>query len=861
MQCSARAGVAPRAQDFSFSRHQVLGSDGATITNGISVKTLIKWLLAVFIAGLTSLVHAQLLDDVSLRRDGPNAVVQIRFVLQVRLKRVIATGSDDLAQVQYDVIDLAGLKGLNATAGQRRVLSGGDGIPRLTVTDDELIGNVATRKLGVRFDRPVRFNIRTGPGDRTLEIVLEGLGEQVASSTPAAQAPQAPDPDKRYLITLVSSRDPNVQMEMPVPGALQEYQVFTERRSVGGQPLFEINLGYFTTLPEAEQARTLLLRRFPKAVVVSLSDRGAAPAAATPAAATAPPRAVQGAPAASAQVQTKASQLMNVAKSALDAKDIDGSLQALNQLLDLPANSFSREAQELVGFVRLRAGDTARARTEFELFLKLYPNGPDADRVRQKLAGLPKPSTDPKQPGSERRQAAATPPSTTISGSLSARFFELREKTDDPIVTNGQPPAFVVNARNVDTTADFNLRYRDADRDARFVFNDNYSVDLLNGNRNRNRLNSAYVDYRSFSWGTNIRLGRQAPSGGGVFGRFDGVQAGYAFLPKWRLNAVGGVQVDQPFDSKSKFFGLSVDAEALSPNLSGSIYAVTDITDNLTDRRAFGSELRYFNGGVSASAAVDYDQFINALNLLSLQGSWQLPSNTTFNFLFELRAQNGFVAANQGLTIGLVNQAPLTKLEDLVKLVGEDAVRKVVKDTTGYSSQFLLGVTTPISKNWQFGVDARVTNTGAIDAIDPAIVGGPFDFGGFQGSGNIFSLSTQLVGSNIYSRRDTHVFNVSLLAGELLKAVALSYNNSSAIGESFLLEPSLRFFFQDSVDAAGLNRTKTTSVSPGLRLSYQVTRRISLDADLNYEYRREQTANTDVTTNSVFYILGGRFDF
>jgi hypothetical protein len=831
------------------------------------VKTLIKYLVAVFVAGLTSLVHAQLLEDVALRRDGPNAVVQVRFVLQVRLQRVVATGSEDLAQVLYDVVDLGGLRAFNAKAGQRRVLSGGDGIPRLTVTDDEVIGNTATRKLGVRFDRPVRFNVRTGPGDRTIEIVLEGLGGQVALPTPVAPAPLAPDTDKRYLITLLSSRDPNVQMEMPVPGALQEYQVFTDRRSVGGQPLYEINLGYFTTLPEAEQARSLLLRRFPKAVVVSLSDRSAAPAPAVatmPAApaASAPPRTAQATPAASTQVQTKAAQLMATAKSALDAKDIDGSIQALNLLLDLPANTFSREAQELVGFVRMRAGDTARARTEFELFLKLYPNGPDADRVRQKLASLPKPSTDPKQPGGERRQAAATPPSTTLSGSLSARYFELRDKTDDRLLGNGVAPAFVVDARSADTNADFNLRYRDADRDARLVFNDSYTTDLLNNNRNRNRLNSLYADYRSFSWGTNIRLGRQSPSGGGVFGRFDGVQAGYAFIPKWRLNAVGGVQVDQPFASKSKFFGMSLDAEALSANLSGSLYAVTDITDNLTDRRAFGAELRYFNGGVSASTSIDYDQFINAINFASLQASWQLPSNTTFNALFEARAQNGFVAANQGLSIALVGQPvqSLNKLEDLVKLVGEDAVRKVVRDTTGYTTQFLLGATTPISKNWQLGGDVRLTNVGAIDPIDPIIVGGPFEFGGFAGSGNVVTLSTQLIGSNIYSRRDTHVFNVSLILGELANAVALSYNNSSAIGESFLLEPSLRFFFQDSVDQAGL-RIKSTSLTPGLRLSYQVTRHISLDADLNYEYRREKTADNDVTTNSVFYILGGRFDF
>jgi hypothetical protein len=265
----------------------------------------------------------------------------------------------------------------------------------------------------------------------------------------------------------------------------------------------------------------------------------------------------------------------------------------------------------------------------------------------------------------------------------------------------------------------------------------------------------------------------------------------------------------------------------------------------------------------SASTAIDYDQFINAINFASLQGSWQLPSNTTFNFLYEVRAQNGFVAANQGLSIALVDAdlvglLPLNKLEDLVALVGEDAVKKIVRDTTGYTTQFLLGATTPISKNWQLGGDVRLTNIGAIDPIDPVALAAPvqFQFGGFNGTGNIYTLSTQLVGSNIYSRRDTHVFNASVILSELFNALSLSYNNSSAIGESFLVEPSLRFFFQNNGDG-----TQITSVTPGLRLSYQVTQRISLESDLNYEYRRTKSAAIDEISNSVFYILGGRLDF
>jgi hypothetical protein len=231
------------------------------------VKTLIRTLLALLATCTMSMARAQLLDDVNLRREGANALIQVRFVTPVRLQRTVATGSDDLGHVLYDVLDPIGaLNGFNASTGQRRAVGGGDGLPRVTVTDEALPGSGVTRRLVLKFDRPTRFSVRAGRGDRTIDVVLEGLGGDVRPPTPIAATPQAPDATKRYLITLVSSRDPNVQMDLPVPSALQDYQVFTERRrTADGQTLYEINLGYFTTLPEAEQARALLLRRFPRA--------------------------------------------------------------------------------------------------------------------------------------------------------------------------------------------------------------------------------------------------------------------------------------------------------------------------------------------------------------------------------------------------------------------------------------------------------------------------------------------------------------------------------------------------------------------------------------------------------------------
>ena len=89
------------------------------------------------------------------------------------------------------------------------------------------------------------------------------------------------------------------------------------------------------------------------------------------------------------------------------------------------------------------------------------------------------------------------------------------------------------------TNVDLNWRYRDADTDMRFVFRDAYTADLLNSDKSKNRLSALYFEHRSLSAGTSVRLGRQSPTGGGVLGRFDGVQAGYTFAPKWRINARG----------------------------------------------------------------------------------------------------------------------------------------------------------------------------------------------------------------------------------------------------------------------------------------------------------------------------------
>ncbi|OYU73813.1 MAG: hypothetical protein CFE45_36330, partial [Burkholderiales bacterium PBB5] len=246
----------------------------------------------------------------------------------------------------------------------------------------------------------------------------------------------------------------------------------------------------------------------------------------------------------SAENTAAAAALLQAAQEALGRQDTNAAIDTLSRLLDLPPNPSTRTAQALIGQARQQAGDAARARSEFELFLRLYPEGPDADRVRTALAALTAPAAN----AAKVRQVA---PTTTLSGSVSSFYYggqsKVRTREFQDSVLSGLPE-LVTDAtlaasaqKQLVTGADVNWRHRDADVDQRFVFRDTYTRDGLRPEKSINKLSALYFEQRSFSSGTTFRVGRQSPLGGGVLGRFDGAQASYAFRPKWKASVVAGV--------------------------------------------------------------------------------------------------------------------------------------------------------------------------------------------------------------------------------------------------------------------------------------------------------------------------------
>lgn len=866
----------------------------------------ILWTLAICLQlGCLPIAWAQLLEDIELRREGAHAVVQVRLVTPVQFQRAVSTQNGNLLQIFYSILPTA--ERLNLITSERRI-DNLPGLPPMLLTDENAARDSINRRLLLRFDEPVRYRVRTGADRRSIEIVLEDRGSAISALTatpvPAAiVAAAAADAARQgYVIRLQSSDAPGQPMRASLPAEFQDKSLSTSQRVVNGRTFYEINLGRFPTLAAAERARAILERRFPDATVIELRTAApttqaaaaaavtapAAPAAA-PAPATTPPakgvaptapqapvvaavvpsapaRAQRQAPAQPAPAETavpspqataennaQAQVLLSSAEQAYNGGDYRAAIETLNTLLNLPANASSRQGHALIGMARLRSGDIRGARREFELFLQLYPNGKDSDTVRQQLAALPVPET-------VTRQRAPVEPISTTSGSVSLFYYggQSQVRTQDfqnsPIsglpVLQSESTLSATDLRQLQSTVDLNWRYRDSDKDMRFVVRDTASADLMPNGTNRNRLTALYFDQRSFVNGTSFRIGRQSPTGGGVLYRFDGVQAGYTFAPKWRVNGVAGKPSEDLLDTQRRFAGLSIEAEALTRELSGNIYVIQQTIDGQTDRQAYGTELRYFSGGLSMFGQVDYDQVFQRINIASVQGTLLYPDNSVLNFLVDRRTTPMLSLGNALFFQDPAAPTIARTIRELLLSTPLDSLIARVKGITPFQNQAMLGYTTPISKSWQTGANVNYTN---IDEIPPVEVVLPQ---GQPSTGNLWSLGFQLIGSNLYSNRDTHVFNLSLLSGPTYNGKLLSYNNLTGLDERWQLEPSLRYYAQtDTTD------TRTARWTPGMRVTYRIVKQVSLETELQYEISRTEGPLRIEDSTRLFYYFGGRYDF
>ncbi len=564
---------------------------------------------------------------------------------------------------------------------------------------------------------------------------------------------------------------------------------------------------------------------------------------------------------------------MEQARDALVRGDNAAAIELLGRILRLPPNSQSQDAQELIGLAHERLREIAAAKQEYALYLRLYPEGPGAERVRQRLTALEAPSTAPARLMAPVRKEASY---GSIRGSWSQYYYTGQSQLDSTTTVVGLAPTSLTATdqsaliNNLDLVA----RYSGATWDNRFVLRDTYTANFLADSTDTNRLYSAYYEVTNKVDEYSGRFGRQPGTSGGVLGRFDGITLGYNFLPKWRVNVVAGVPVEfYSIDSSKQFVGTSVDFGMFANHWNGSLYYILQTVDSIADRQAVGAELRFFSQTGSALLLTDYDTLFGRLNLAMFQANWQSSPATTWNMLLDRRLVPSLSSSNA--LFGLPALQPgdtSTSITHWMQTYGytEADLHQIALDNTPTFETAMLGVSHNLNTTWQIGGDVRRFNLSALPT-SPTVTT-------TIGTGATMVYTLQTIAKGLFRTRDLSVLSFSYIDGSTYQGDSLSLTNRMLFQDNWTVDFMLSYYLQQASPVTALVgldthiiQTDTNRLVPMVRVSYRWRKNISFDTEFSLEKSTDHTIDTNTTTNTVdttdknttrkYLMLGYRWDF
>jgi len=547
-------------------------------------------------------------------------------------------------------------------------------------------------------------------------------------------------------------------------------------------------------------------------------------------------------PAASLPADPDAAALIAQAREALTNGENTKAVALLDQVLRRPPSASSQEAQELIGVARERAGDTRRAKAEYDLYLKVYPTGEGADRVRQRLANLDTPTVQAGAPAKRER-----PTQTLFFGSISQYYYKGNSKVETkPFDINGNPlntdTLTFEDQSSLITNVDLNARIRSERFDQRVVVRDTNTVNFLKDQDNDNRLNAAYYDLQDKQVGYGMRLGRQPGNIAGILLPFDGATFSYNINPRWRANVRAGQLVDYYSDFNKDFWSVSLDVGPFAENWTGTVYAERQEEDNMLDRQAVGTEIRYLDQRRSILALLDYDTSYDVLNIGTLQGTWQTESKLIYNFLVDQRKSPPLM-----LTNALIGETMYKTLNSMRRDFTEDQIRQFAEARTAEVKQYQFGVTYPVS-NWQLSGDVLKTNISGTETIN-SVPGTP-------GTGDQYTYSLQGTGTGVFGKRDSLTIRGSYVTAETFDGYGLSVFQRSLLGQHWTLDLNVIYYEQtDDMD------THFTRTIPTIKVGYLIKPNLVFEIEYGVETTVSESNTSNDTTTRQFGSIGYRWDF
>ncbi len=454
--------------------------------------------------------------------------------------------------------------------------------------------------------------------------------------------------------------------------------------------------------------------------------------------------------------------LMDTAKTAMTEGNYKRAVQIYTKILRTAEGDTKKHAQELLGFARERNDQLAHAKSEYKKYLKEYPDGPDAVRVRQRLAGLVTAAKKQKERIVEvkRHRGIVDKPKWRMRnyGSYS-NFYYRSQSSQDGSDTQ-------VNRNDLFTNYDLNSRWTNEDYDMRYKYSARHQNIFLPDRENQIRLTALSFEVRHKESGLYGKIGRQSRNTGGVLGRFDGVHVSYGLSPKVVLNGVFGFPVESTkstsVETEKKFYGVSADFGTFNEHWDYTAFFITQENRGMTDRLAIGGEVRYFDPKKSFFTLVDYDAFFNAMNIFLFNGNWTLPTKTTLSLMLDYRRSPLLVTNNA------IQGQGVEGIDELSGRYTDDELKSLAEDRSAISKFFTFGITQQISDDIQLTGDVTVSRlegtvaSGGVDAVSSA--GNEYYYSMRLNINNVLFENDSIVNGFRYSdtsRRNTYTYDIS----------------------------------------------------------------------------------------------------
>lgn len=808
------------------------------------------------------------LSDVKVENVGGCSTLTINFNIRVQVLSHFPTASGREVHVRVQPLD-TGANGMS-----RESLRTPTTVPEVRSIQFEG-DNPSGPVLSLFFSRDMRFEIAPGqqPQSIVVRLAKPGAGPICGAPAPSASAPSLPAieiPAGLYAVNALSQPGA-LALSAAQKQALKNKVAYQSQFEKDAQQWYRLRVGFYQTRDEAEAAKAKLLPSFPDAWVVKVSaderaegvanrmDTGVPAATAAPSTTTA-----------SEEQIAETARLTAEAEIAIRDGNHDRAIQLLTNALALPENPNTPRVQELLGLTRERKGQTAHAQAEYEEYLRRYPTGEAADRVRERLASI----TTPAAGGStELRAASGTESAAAWTWGARGSFsqFYLRDQSTTKFVDASRPDVNAevdnnVNLNQLLSTADITISGGNDRRQVQLRAAGSYTADFRKTNKkNIKALTALYLDYSENTLGSTLRIGRQTRNSSGVLGRFDGALFGWQAKPKLRVNFVGGFPVltsRQTHVLKERYFyGASVDVGAKRSPIQTSVYWFDQrAKGGFVDRRSVGIETRLLKKRFNAFVLADYDIKFSKLNLGLLTLNYNFPDTSSLSMTADYR-QSPLLTTNNAI-IGQVDAATLLPILDLTGLkpfYTDAQIYQLARDRTLVTKSMTLSYSRPLTKKLQTNFDFTLSDTGGTPGT--AASAGTLAVSAIPTTGKEYYYGAQLVGSGLFWENDIYILSGRYSDTQRTRSYTADVNARVSLSRKVRLSPRLRYGYRDNKQDSG----NFSQFQPTMRVNYYPMRggEIEVEGGANFSRQKSIFAGAPTTMTESGYVLsaGYRLDF